>query len=138
MDAAVQNQQMKRSNMFFTFFHYHYLKLGVVQTKSVFHLSFQESIFLLHETRALFSEAHTSSAPHYSLLPPLLPVVSVSPPGGWENCFFISCYHNSPLLPLTVRLTLVSVFSYLLCSESFITSNREPSVFPPTKPFPPS
>lgn len=54
----------------FTFFYYHYLKLGVVQTKSVFHLRFQESISLLRETRALFSEAHTPSAPHYSFLPP--------------------------------------------------------------------
>lgn len=100
--SVVQNQQMKQSNMFFTFFHYDYLK-------SMFHLSFQESISLLHGTCALFSEAHTPSAPHYSLLPPLLPMVSVSPPGRWENCFLVSCHYNSPLLPLTVRQMLVSV-----------------------------
>lgn len=134
MDAVVQNQQMKQSNTFFTFFPYHYLKLGVVQMKSVFDLSFQESTYSMRHVSSSLKLTHLLLLVTAFYLP-CCPWF-VSRPGGWENCFFISCYHNSPLPSLAVRLMLVSVFSYLLGSESFIISNREPSVFPPTKPFP--
>lgn len=134
MDAVVQNQQMKQSNTFFTFFPYHYLKLGVVQTKYVFDLSFQESTYSMRHVSSSLKLTHLLLLVTAFYLP-CCPWF-VSRPGGWENCFFISCYHNSPLPSLAVRLMLVSVFSYLLGSESFIISNREPSVFPPTKPFP--
>lgn len=94
MDAVVQNQQMKQSNTFFTFFPYHYLKLGVVQMKSVFDLSFQESTYSMRHVSSSLKLTHLLLLVTAFYLP-CCPWF-VSRPGGWENCFFYLLLPQQP------------------------------------------